>query len=463
MADSLALSGLASGVDTSSIVSQLMALDRQTTTRMTYRQAAVTAQRTGLTTIAAKLAALQTAAKALGADASWAQNQTAESSDAKVVVALVGGAGIGGHTVQVDRLASSMQRGFSFDSSTGGMIHLESASNPGVFADVTVAAGATLQSVADAINAKTAGPVVAAIVRDSGGSDRLVLSSRKTGSSSDFTVTGGGVLSADPAYTSPSTTLLNASYSIDGVAQPPSQSNVLESAVAGLRITLKGVTSSPATVTVSEPALDRTAIKDKVKAFVDAYNTVVDTTRAALTEKPITSPGSSFQAGLGQLHGDAGLTSMLARLRSSMTEVLAGTGLDDLSDLGISVPKATGGATSDAARAGHLVIDDVKLNAALERDWTQVKAFFAGFDDQVDAFVKTQTGGSGVIDSRLKGSERTVSRIQKQIDATNERLDAKEKRLKAQFAAMELALQSSQTQQAWLTGQLSALNASNGS
>ena len=147
MADSLALSGLASGVDTASIVSQLMALDRETTTRMTYRQAAVTAQRTGLTTVASKLAALQSAAKALGADASWAQKQTVESSDATVAVALVGGAGIGGHTVQVDRLVSSMQRGFTFDSSVGGTIHLESAANPSVFADVTVAAGATLQGI----------------------------------------------------------------------------------------------------------------------------------------------------------------------------------------------------------------------------------------------------------------------------------------------------------------------------
>jgi hypothetical protein len=34
MASGLALSGLASGVDTASIVSQLMALDRQTTTRI---------------------------------------------------------------------------------------------------------------------------------------------------------------------------------------------------------------------------------------------------------------------------------------------------------------------------------------------------------------------------------------------------------------------------------------------
>ena len=458
MADGLGLSGLASGVDTTSIVSQLMALDRQTTTRMTYRQAAVTAQRTGLTAIAAKLSALQAAAKALGDDASWAQKQTVESSDAKVAATMVGGAGIGGRTIEVERLASSMQRGFSFSAATGGTIRIESVADSAVFAEVTVAAGATLQSVADAVNAKTAGPVVAAIVKDGDGTDRLVLSSRKTGSNADFTVTGAGVLSADPGYTSPNLALLDAKYSIDGVAQLPSQTNVLENAVPGLRITLKGVTSSPATVTVSEPTLDRTAIKDKVKAFVDAYNGVVDAARGALTEKPITSPTSDFQAGLGQLHGDAGLTAMLSRLRTSMTEVLAGSGLNDLSDLGITVPKASGGATSDAARAGRLVIDDAKLDAALQGDWTQVKAFFAGFDDQVEAFVKTQTGGSGVIDSRLKGSERTVSRIQKQIDATNERLDAKEKRLKAQFAAMELALQNSQTQQAWLTGQLAALN-----
>ena len=37
------------------------------------------------------------------------------------------------------------------------------------------------------------------------------------------------------------------------------------------------------------------------------------------------------------------------------------------------------------------------------------------------------------------------------------RLEAKEKRLKAQFAAMEAAMSNSQTQLAWLQGQLSGL------
>src|SRR5919108_3826467 len=119
MASNLALSGLASGVDTSSIVSQLMALERQATTRLGYRQNAVEAQRTALKDVAAKLSALQSAAEALAAAGTWSQQQTVESSDpARVAVARPGGAGIGGPTIQVDRLASSMQRGFSLSSAT---------------------------------------------------------------------------------------------------------------------------------------------------------------------------------------------------------------------------------------------------------------------------------------------------------------------------------------------------------
>ena len=82
MASNLALSGLASGVDTSSIVTQLMALERQATTRLGYRQNAVDAQRTALKDVAGTLSALQSAAEALAAAGTWSQAQTVESSDA---------------------------------------------------------------------------------------------------------------------------------------------------------------------------------------------------------------------------------------------------------------------------------------------------------------------------------------------------------------------------------------------
>ena len=149
---------------------------------------------------------------------------------------------------------------------------------------------------------------------------------------------------------------------------------------------------------------------------------------------------------------------MLSALRAEMTEIVAGAGINDLADLGISVPKATGSGSADG-KAGRLVIDDAKLTQALEADWTVVSSYFEDFSKTVDTFVKKQTGGSGVIDERLKSSTRNLDRIQEQVDRTNERLDLKEKRMKAQFAAMELALQNSQTQQSWLSGQLAALQA----
>jgi flagellar hook-associated protein 2 len=455
----LSLSGLASGVDTSSIVEQLMALERQSITRLKYRQSAVTGQQSALKEVASKLSALKTAAANLSADGTWKQSQTAESSDpTRVAVAMTGGAGIGGHTIQVDRLASSMQRGYSFTPAAGtiSISYIDQADPKTI--NLTVDADDTLQQVADSINAKSGGPVVAAVVKNAADQERLVLSSRVTGSESDFSVTAPGVLTADAAYTTPDITKLDALYSLDGGAPATSKTNVLENLLPGLRVTLKGVTAAPATVSVTEPTLDRDAVKTKVKAFVDAYNAVVDTTNAKLTEKKVANPASEFQAGLGQLYGDVGARGMLGALRQQMTKIVAAAGINDLADIGISVPKSTGSASADA-KAGRLVLDEAKLTQALEADWTAVSGFFADFSASVETFVKTQTGGVGVIDERLKSSTRNLDRLKDQVEKANERLDMKEKRMRAQFAAMEKALQNSQTQQSWLTGQLAALQA----
>ena len=461
----LGLSGIASGVDTASIVDQLMALERQKVTRLGYRKAAVTGQQDALKEVASKLAALKDAALALSSDATWKQGQTLESSDpTRVGATLMAGAGIGGTTVQVDRLASSAQRRFTFDSTTGGTLSLYYGSNPAApgaaKVDVTVAAGATMQQVADAINAKTAGPVLAAVVKGPEG-EHLVLSARKTGAASDFNVTGAGVLTEDATFVRRTGNDLNAAYRLNGATdQSFWDSNVIEHAIPGVRLTLKGVTAAPATVGVGEPALDRTAIADKVKAFVSAYNAVVDTTRTHLTQQAAANPTSDFQAARGQLFGDSGLNSMLSSLRSQMTSIVETAGINDLADIGITVPKTSGGAVSADAKAGRIVLDQAKLTAALDADWTAVQGFMKTFSTDAEKFVAGQTGGSGIIDDRLKGSERTLKRLDDQVTRTNERLDAKEKRMKAQFAAMEVALQNAQSQQAWLTGQLNALNPS---
>jgi len=152
------------------------------------------------------------------------------------------------------------------------------------------------------------------------------------------------------------------------------------------------------------------------------------------------------------------LLSMLSSLRIRMGDRLTGlAGDDELADLGIAVPKSTG-STSQDAKDGKLAIDDAKLTDALAADSGKVKSFFASFAGGLQTYIKTQTGsGLGVLDKRDDSSDAEIKRITDQIAEANSRLSAKETRLKAQFAAMESALLQTQTQTAWLTGQLSQL------
>ncbi len=463
----ISLSGLASGVDTASIVDQLMALERQKLTTIGYRKAAVTGQQDALKEVASKLSSLKDAALALSTDSTWTQKQTVESSDpARVAVSLMAGAGIGGQSISVDRLASSAQRRFNFTGASfdaqGKTTSAETITlayaNGSSPATINLDAGATKQQIADAINAKTTGPAVAAVVKDANGVEQLYLSARKTGKDSDFTATFSAAAAEDGSFVRATGDDLQAAYRIGAGAQQLSSTNVVENAIPGVRLQFKGITAAPVSVTVTEPALDRDAIKGKVKAFVDAYNAVVTSTRSELTEKKVPGANTSADLQKGQLFGDSGMNAMLSKLRQDMAKVVSDAGINDLGDLGVGIPKATGTSSADA-KAGKIVLDEAKLTAALDSDFTAVKGFLSTFSKDVETFVKGQTGGTGIIDDRIKSGDRQNKLIQEQIDKANERIDAREKRLKAQFAAMEAALANSQNQGAWLAGQINGLNA----
>jgi flagellar hook-associated protein 2 len=465
---SLALSGLASGVDTSGIVDQLMAIERQKATRIENRQTSVTAHQQALGGVLTSLNALSSAAAALNDAATWKANPTAESSDAtKVSVAMLSGAGIGGHTISVERLASSAQQGFTFvPNAAAGSLTLTGASSS---ATIAIGANATAKDVAAAVNASGTAPVYAAVIKAADGTDRLVLSSRKSGHSNDFTVDlsamAPGQTSADAAYTKTGP-LLDAAYKLDDeVVSRTSETNSIENAVPGLRITLKGVTTTPVTVSTSEAVVDKAAIKTKVKAFVDAYNAVVDLTRADTAEKRVSGATSLDDLSKGQLFGDLGLDSMLSGLKQSLTSSIAGIGsLSSLGDIGITVPKSVGGFTTADAKAGKLTFDSTALDTQMDKDWTQVQKLFIGdgprkgFSLVTSDFVKAQAGTNGIITGRVKSDSTSLTDLGKQLLDTNTRLDLTEKRLKAKFAAMETALNQAQSQQAWLTGQINSLN-----
>jgi flagellar hook-associated protein 2 len=463
----LSLSGLASGVDTDSIVQQLMDVERQGLTRIQNRQTVVTAHQTALNAVSSKLNALSTAANALTSLDNWKTAQTTTSSDTtKVTAAQIDGAGVGGHTIAVDRLASSAQHGFAYvPNAAAGTFTVTSGTTT---ATVNVAANATAKDVATAINASTTVPVYAAVIKDNDGTDRIVLSSRKTGASNDFTVNASGLqagqLSEDADYARTGS-VLNAQYRLDGESTArTSESNAIENAIPGVRVTLTGVTTSPVSVTTNAATIDKSSIKDKVKAFVDAYNSVVDLVRGDIAEKKVVGASTEADLQKGTLFGDLGLDSMLSSLKNTLTKTVSNIGgLSSLADIGITIPKSDGGVVSDDAKAGKLTFDSAKLDAALDKDHTQVQTLFngvgarKGFGLLVSDFVKGQTGLNGVLTGRVKSDSTSLTDLANQVTATNTRLDQTQARLKAQFAAMETALQNSQAQQAWLQGQINSL------
>src|SRR4051794_35599896 len=114
------LSGLASGVDTSSIVDKLIAIERQQNARLGLRKSNVQARQTGLKDVATKLNALKTAAEDLASAGTWSTKQSvAPSAPAKIAAPTGGGGGTGGGTIAVDRLASSARRGYEWHPDAG--------------------------------------------------------------------------------------------------------------------------------------------------------------------------------------------------------------------------------------------------------------------------------------------------------------------------------------------------------
>jgi flagellar hook-associated protein 2 len=446
----VSLSGVASGIDTATIVSQLMAIEGQAKTRLQLRESAIGGRETGLKDVQAKLTALKTAATALKAPALWEETQDVASTDAtRVLGTRTGSVAPGVYDVRVQSLAVKAQQTFTPAPQAGvTQLTLTRGSDPAIPIDIP--ANATATDIASAINANASSYAVAKV-----SSGKLVLTAKASGQAG-FEVSG-------PAVTEDSRRAgADAAFTVDGVAKT-SPTNTPTDAIPGLRLTLKVPTSDPVVLTVGDEGTNVAAVKEKVKGFVDAYNAVVTTIQAKTTEKRVAGATTSFDAAKGQLFGDRALSGILSSLRTEVASVFAGNpaAMDQLADLGVA------SATGADGRMGKLVFTEAKLTAALETDPAAVQRLLGGFSGApgiadaittvLDRHVDTT---DGTIAGRLKTATSETSALKTQMTELDRRLESKEKRLKAQFAAMEKALGLAQSQQSWLSGQIAGLSSS---
>src|SRR4051794_3255319 len=454
------ISGLSSGIDTATIIDQLMSIERQPQTRLQTQVTVSAARKSALSDIQTRLKNLQLAAQDLKSVSLWANKQTVDINDpTKAAVSLNGSAGTGTYSVEASKLARGAQRWYAFTQSASD--ETISYSNGDT---TTITAGSDINAAAATINSDANAPVYASAVTDATtGTQYLVFSSRKTGlTQGAFTASGTGTLLAEDGSRYVASD--DASYTVNGVAKS-SPNNVITDGIPGVTLTLKTTipTGSPVTISVGAPGPDTTAITAKMKAFVDQYNSTLDFVRSKLDEKKVANPQTVADQQKGLLNGDTMLEGILSQLRIAMTATYAPgnpTTLDQMGEIGVSTGGPSSGALNADAIEGKLVFDTAKFSAALTSDPNSVKNLMSGtsgFGVALDNLLAPTLQAGGTMASRLTSEDTKQKDLNDRIAAMQVLLDKKQETLKAQFTAMETALQASQAQGQWLAGQLNAL------
>jgi flagellar hook-associated protein 2 len=441
------LSGLATGLDTNALVDQLMAIERQPRTRLATQQANVQAGKAALQAVSDALKKLQTAGQALADPSIFGNKQAVEiGSPATATATIVSGAPTGGYELQVERLARSAQASYAYTAPAGATTI--DVAGGGWSDSIAVAAGTTSSDLVARINGDPSLHVVASVTTVDG-QERIAFASRATGEAAGFTASSAGVLSDEVVKAGQ-----DALVRVDG-EEHRSATNVLENAIPGVHLALRGVDLDGTTVTVSAPGADTAAVGKVAKDFVDAYNSALDLLRTSTAVSATSS---------GKLGGDQGLINLQAQLRGALVASSGGMASLPLEALGISTGKASGTATFSAdAVQGKLTFDSAALSAAVTKDPAAVRATLTASGSVVKGLVDTlasYTGASGTLTERIALAGQDVTDIGRRMDDFDSRLTARQAALKAQFASLESTISKWHDQSSWLSGQIDALKSS---
>ncbi len=445
------IGGLVSGLDTATIISQLMQLEAQPQSRLKVRAAGEETAITSLQALNTKLAGIATKAAELASGSTWSATKAATDSE-HVTASTRAGTAAATVTFDVVRLATRSQASYATaaTSAAAGVVPagatLEVARADGSSQVLDVGTG-SLQDVTAALNGTGTG-LTAALVRAGTDTDgvtptyRLSVSSAATGAGTGFTLSVGG----DPAaflggVTGSAVTGQDAEIQVSGMPGTlTSASNTFTDLVPGVDVTLRARPTAPVTVTVTP---DATALAEKVKALLEAVGSAVSDIDKLTNYDPVTK-----RAGLAA--GDSTLRSVRDQLLSTFVGSVDG---QPLADLGMEVD-----------RYGTLTFDADRFAAAYAAaparvgDAFVVRAGDGGLAAGLESLGKQLSNSSdGLVTSLVKGRSSTLEGLNDAIERWDSRLSVRRASLERQYGALEVALGRLQSQSQWLAGQISSL------
>jgi flagellar hook-associated protein 2 len=464
--------GIGSNLPVESIITKLMAVEQLPVTQLQTEASKIQTKISAYGSIQSSVAGFRDAALALTRSGTWGATAATSADPSAVSVSGGSSASVGNFAVSVQSLAAAQSAAStSFASSSAvvgeGSLTIDTGSwdigEPGFKAratissmNIAISATDTLADVRDKINA-AGGSVAASIVTDASGA-RLVLSSKSTGVENGFRVTASGTGPSAFAYDATdgsaamtrTQTASDAKAKINGL-EITSASNTLNDVVQGLTMNLQKVTTGDVQVSVAQ---DNTSIKSAITSFVAAYNGL-----SSLLRSQTKYDESSKTA--GTLQGDSTAVSLQRQLRSMLTGTgTASSAFPTLSSIGLEIQTD-----------GTLKVSDTKLNSALG-NLTEMKKAFAnsdttdsandGFAQKLRALGDQVLGTDGSLAARTTGLNSTLKDNQERQDNITDRMTATEKRLRAQYTALDTKMAGLNTLSTYITQQIANWNKSTG-
>lgn len=440
-------SGLASGLNTASIVDNLVKIESRSVDLATAKQTAFQTQISSIGDLTSKLKALATAAKELGTSGVLGVTQVGTTSGFTATPGSTASAGR--YAVQVDFLAAAAKAqsaAFATDAVRGGTLDL---SVNGTSYAVTIGDGDTLATVAQSIN-QLGAPVRASVLTTNGAS-YLSLTNQDTG----FTI--GQPASSALTITETTTGTLgqalglaltqqaaNATVTVDGLSFERT-SNTMTDVLPGVTLNLTATTTSSSDLVLST---DATATQTNLQKFVDAYNALMTPVRRHLNVQTNDDTTKT-------LAGEQSVRQLQSSMQGLVSGVLTANPLiRTLADVGIKT-----------GNDGTLSIDAERLGKALSTDAQAVNSLFrtatTGLSDAVQTLSDRFTNSTdGVFTSRTHSLEKQVKNLDTTIANLRLRVDGYRKRLVAQFAAMEKVVSGFKTLADYLTQQTASKSSS---
>lgn len=455
---SLTASGIGSGLDINSIVSQLVAAERSPVeTRLNSKESLIQARLSAFGSLKSALTNFKASLSTLKNPESFTKRSATVGDPTVFSATTTATAAPGTYSVKVEQLATSHKiasQAYTDSATSVGSGELNFTINGESFS-VAVAEGAdSLAEIRDAVNSAAGNSgVSASIINDQDGA-HLVFSSTKTGVENAINISVTAGASGDLSQLAYDTNLgsqvssmvekaeaLDSIVIVDGFTETSADTKI-EGMIEGVSLDLKKAV--PGESFSLKVQVDTKSVKSAIEGFVNNYNTLMTTINDLTAYNP-----ESKTAGL--LQGDSATRSVANQLRQEMGTIVSGLGteLDSLAEIGIT--------TGDKNK---LVIDTTVFAEVVASDFDKLSGIFSsesGYAVRLDSLIGDLTASGGILTNRTDGLTSQVKRINEQREALDARIVGIEARYQAQFSALDSLLGQLNSTGDFLTQQLANL------